>query len=132
MAGKGKPQLDFEVQLATIPIRNERVRSLPGRVPHARTIELDVRHSRVRGVLARLLKLKTTKKYELAGLSLDLYDSLDGQKSVEDLVDALMARYKLSFFEARALLLQFLRDLMRRGLVVVAVPKAEIDTTTKA
>ncbi len=117
-------QIDFRTQLRAIPLRNEKA-ELVSYSDASMVFGVKLSYSGPMALAAKLMGLRRTKKYELEGLSLKLYRSLDGVKTVEDLVDGLMASYKLSFFEARALIAQYLSDLMRRGLVVVAVKKEE-------
>jgi hypothetical protein len=73
----------------------------------------------------KTLKAREFKKYSLVGLSRNMYESVDGKKTVEDLLNRLMKEYKLTFLEARALTLQYLSDLMTRGLVVVLPPGSQ-------
>ena len=116
--------IDFRTQLQAIPVRNEKAEVLESDETHM-VLGVKLNYDGLMLVAATLFRLKQTKKYEIEDLSLELYRSLDGQKTVENLIDSLMASHKLSFFEARALLAQYLSDLMRRGLVAVAIKKEE-------
>ena len=71
--------------------------------------------------LRRLLRASPTKRYKLDRLGTRVYRMIDGRKTYGELVDEFAAAEKLSFFESRALLGQFLQHLARRGLVVATV-----------
>jgi len=116
--------IDFRTQLHAIPVRNEGVQVLDSNESRM-VLAVKLNYEGPMLVIAKLLSLRQVKKYEIDGLSLKLYRSLDGVKTAGNLVDSLMDSYKLSFFEARALIAQYLSDLMRRGLVAVAVKKED-------
>jgi hypothetical protein len=116
--------LDFETQLHCVPVRNAGVRaSVSDRDPGALIVEVRLRYGGLLGVAARLVRARRARRYELAGIARELYEALDGKRTLEDFIDELSARDKLTFFEARALLVQYLKDLMQRGLVVIAGEK---------
>ena len=116
-----KPPLSFETQLKTVPYRNERVRlTRPEGNPDALIVEADLAYNGVVKLLAGLLKPKKSKKYQLEGLARECYERIDGHRTVEQFIDELMAEHKLTFFEARALIAQYLKGLMERGLIVIA------------
>jgi len=50
---------------------------------------------------------------------------LDGKLTVENLIDQLCASDNLTFLESRALVTQYLRDLMQRGLIAI-VPEESV------
>lgn len=126
LGDRKKPKLDVEMQLHTIPVRNTHVETWP-QEDDPDTLVVQVR-LKPRGILAltmKTLKAREFKKYSLVGLSRNMYESVDGKKTVEDLLNRLMEEYKLTFLEARALTLQYLSDLMTRGLVVVLPPGSQ-------
>ena len=54
-------------------------------------------------------------------MSLALRKSPNSQKTtIDDLIDYLMSEHKLTFFEARGIILKYTHDLMQRGLIAVA------------
>jgi hypothetical protein len=111
---------DFARQMHAVPVRNQHVRVLED-APDRLCLETDLRYSGWRGLLARGLKPSRTRRYELSGLGREVYDSVDGTRTFEQLTDLFAARHRLTFFEARGLLMQFLQTLMARGLVVMVV-----------
>ena len=90
----------FREALKAVPVRNEHVRAAP--LPEDPTrLEVEVE-----------LLYRTR-----------VYGMIDGRKTFGELVDEFAAAEKLTFFESRALLGQFLQHLSRRGLVVATVRK---------
>lgn len=115
--------LDFAAQLQCVPVRNEGARAAPAPGnPDAVIVEVRLRYPGVLDAAARLVKARRVRRYELAGISRELFEKLDGRQTLENLIDSLAAEEQLTFLEARALLVQYLRDLMQRGLVVIRSP----------
>ena len=113
-----KPEMDFNSQLKSVPIRNAKVRAVSAKADSA-VFEVDLKYNRLLYPFAMLLGMRKSRKYELYGLSLELYRTLDGTRSTENLIDELAERFKLTFFESRALVTSYLSMLMRRGLIVI-------------
>lgn len=65
-----------------------------------------------------LFGARSTKTYVLDRIGTRVYRAIDGKKTFEQLCDEFAAREKLTFFEARALLGQYLQMLTQKGLVV--------------
>jgi len=115
-----KPAIDFEHQLHTLPIRNtQAVVTDSERKPEAILVQVKLTYKGVLGPIAKWVNARRAKRYELAGLSREMFERVDGRTSVEQLVDWLCEQERLTFLEGRALVVHYLRDLMRRGLVVV-------------
>lgn len=120
---KNTPQLTFETQLQSVPVRNERVRiTRPEDNAGALIVEVDLSYRGIVGLLSRLFHPRKSKKFQLEGLAREIYERIDGRRSLEQFIDDLMAGHKLTFFEARALIVQYLKILMERGLIVIAAP----------
>lgn len=123
---KAKPTLDFSTQLHTIPIKNQSLRVIDSDPDaDALVVEVEVQKRGLLAMVARFANTPPKKQYELAGLSRELFDQLDGTRTMENLIDWFAARESLTFMESRALILHYLGDLMKRGLVVVAAPPEE-------
>jgi len=73
--------------------------------------------------LRDLLGLSPRKKYILDRIGAAFYRAVDGKKDLESLADEFAAREKLTFFESRALVGQYLQTLTKKGLVVATLPK---------
>ena len=60
-----------------------------------------------------------TKTFELDAVGLFVWDAIDGQTSVEQIIGRLAERFRLNLRTAQVPTLQFLRTLMKKGLVGV-------------
>lgn len=58
-----------------------------------------------------------TKTFELDAVGVFVWNNLDGDTTVRQLVEKLAAQYKLNLREAQVPTLKFLETLMRKGLV---------------
>ena len=126
MSSPDSISFDFSTQLRAIPIRNEGAELLETGSDFL-VLGVKLEYKGVMLPLSKLLSMRGVKKYRLEGLGLSIYRELDGKRDVETLIDLMMERYKLSFFEARALISQYLDLLMRRGIVAVAVKESSGD-----
>lgn len=112
--------LEFDAQLHTVPVRNEKLTiSTDDKHPDLLIVEVELLYKGAAALLAKMFKARKFKRYELAGLSRELFERLDAKLSVEDLIDDLSKADKLTFFESRALVTLYLKDLMQRGLIVI-------------
>ena len=121
--------VDPSRQLDAIPVRNAHVRTLSSDTPGELTVELTLRYTGWRGLLARWLKPRTTRRFVLDGFGREVYEAIDGVRTFEQLADAFAVRHKLTFMEACGLLAQYHRTLIARGLVAVAVDAAVASPT---
>jgi Coenzyme PQQ synthesis protein D (PqqD) len=109
----------FTEQLEATPIKNEKAAASPTGTDCVR-ISVPVVYPSWLGPVARALRLRGQRSYELEGVGRAVYDRVDGETSVEHLVDWLAAEHRLSFHEARVLIMKYLQMLMERGLIVIA------------
>ena len=115
-----KRTIAFRDQLESVPARNERAqvkRDADGTV--AVTIELSC--PAWMKPLRRWFAMRPTALYRLDVVGTAVYDSIDGVKTFENLVDEFAARHGLTFFESRALLMNYVQMLMKRGMIVIGV-----------
>jgi hypothetical protein len=116
-----KQTLDFQTQLHCVPVRNTSVTvSSSGRAPEGLIVEVRLKYRGLLALAPAIFKSRRVRRYHLTGVSRELYDKLDGHRTLEDLIVELSTEEKLTFLEARALLVRYLEDLMQRGLVVIA------------
>ena len=113
-----------EEQMRAVPVKNARVARVDGPGPGQVSLEVELKYGRLRW-LSRLLKARKRKTIILEGLALEVYDRLDGQATLGDLVDWFMREHWLTFFEARGLAVNYLHLLTQRGLAAVMVPRAQ-------
>lgn len=72
---------------------------------------------------SRFFKVRDHRKYILTGYSYELFKQIrETPLRLIELIEYLEDSQKLSFFEARALTLNYVAMLMRRGLAAVEVP----------
>jgi hypothetical protein len=109
----------FIDQLTATPIRNEKA---VARVTERATLRVSVPQSYPAWVrpIANTMHLRGEKSYELEGVGRRVFDRVDGETSVENLVDWLAAEHRLSFHESRVLIMKYLQMLMEHGLIVIA------------
>ena len=105
-------------QLALEPLRNAKAR-LVSDAPAEVVLELDAVYAWWLGPLPRLLGAKKSKRLSLDGVALTVWRRIDDRVNLGQLIDGIAAEHQLEFNEARLLLLQFLRSLSQRGLVVL-------------
>ncbi len=90
------------------------------------TLYVPFRASRLVEWLCRRLKVPPSNaRFELDEVGTFVWDLCDGSIPVREMVERLAARYKLSRKEAEASLTIFLRNLVRRGLVLIVVPREQ-------
>ena len=122
---KKQQVLNFETQLRSVPVRNENVRLEPSDThPEVLIAEVTLKYRGLLALAKALFNARKVKKIALTGLTRELYEKLDGKITVEDLIDHLMEAEKLTFFESRALVVEYLKGLMKRGLIVVAAERS--------
>ena len=110
--------------LRAVPVRNAHVFTSPGPGEGELALETElVYKSAALRFLRDLFGLPARKKFVLDRIGAAFYRSIDGKKDLEALADDFAAREKLTFFEARALVGQYLQTLTKRGLVVATMPK---------
>ncbi len=116
-----KPSIDFAQQLHTIPVRNSQAVVMASeRSPGAILVEVQLRYTGLLRFVARWVHARQRKRYELSGLSREMFEMVDGVVTVEHLIDWLCEQDRLTFLEGRALVVHYLRDLMKRGLIVMS------------
>ena len=109
-----------------MPVRNAHVFASPGPEAGELAVEVELAYkSAAMRFLRDLFGLSSRKKFVLDRIGSAFYRSVDGQKDLETLADEFAAREKLTFFEARALVGQYLQTLTKKGLVVATVPKRQ-------
>ena len=114
----------FRQSLEAIPARNAAAKVLPTQNPNEIEIEVTLTYGSVgMRVLRTILKPSDKKKYLLDKIGKRVYESIDGKKKFGVIVDEFAAAEKLTFFESRALVGQYMSTLVSRGLIVATFPK---------
>lgn len=119
-ASKTLPSLDQ--LLDAVPICNQAVRV----EVHGATVTLWVPIRRrwwMQGTLSWLLPFRSEKGVALDVIGSEVWRDCDGERRVEDIVEAFAERHRLRFHEARSSVTLFLKSLAQRRLLVLAVPE---------
>ena len=111
----------MEEQLAARPVANEAIRAEPA-ADGGLDLFVPLRHRGWSRLVKRLLPLSDERRVTLDRFGAEFFGLCDGERTLEAIVGLYMERWRLSFFEARALVVGYLRDLMRRGLVILLAP----------
>lgn len=115
--------LRLDEQLSSVPVKNESVKIGAAGDGDLLLVEVELRYSGWLRLLSKLLRPNRRKRFRLEGVGRQVYESIDGRKSFEELIDEFAGPHKLTFFESRALLMHYIEILMKRGLILIGVRK---------
>ena len=113
----------FRQSLNVVPVHNVGATVFKGKDPDEIEVEVTLAYEgfMLKG-LHKVLKMHNKKRYILDGIGKIIYESVDGEKTFEQIIDDFASREKLTFFESRALLGQYFQTLTRRGVIVATLP----------
>ena len=109
-------------QLKSKPVRNEAIVATPLSGNRLK-LTIPLRYSWWATPLRRTLHMRSEKYIELDPLGAEIFSLFDGRRTLEEIIDLHSDRWKLTFFESRAMILEFLRRLARRKLIFVLLPE---------
>src|SRR5262245_19447794 len=112
------------IQLASTPVRNEAVTSRVIAEGGLR-LSLPLEYGQWSKTAGLLLPLSKERNVELDRLGAEILAVCDGEHTVEQIIDAHKARWKLPFCESRAMILTFLQHLVRHNFISIVVPPKE-------
>ena len=69
--------------------------------------------------LTLIIRLRLKTNIKLDRLGTNILDFCDGQKTVENIIDAFCNEYALTFHEGRVSVTKYLRELIHRGILVI-------------
>jgi len=115
-----KPKASFRAHLESVPRRCPPLRQ--DRRDGVLRLIVEVSYGGLLGIFQGIMQIKREKPYDLDGLALEVYDAIDGRRTIETLIDDFAARHHLTFFEGRALITRFLQMLEKRDLIEVDMP----------
>jgi len=120
------PRLTRQQALSALPVRNLSLSSQ--RTENGETeITIPRREDWVGRLLVLIFFAPRERKVILEAIGSDIWEMCDGQHSVAQMVEALMAKHKLNRREAEASLTEYLRRLGKRRLIAFAIPKAVLE-----
>jgi hypothetical protein len=118
---KPEPNIDPSQLLDAIPTVNGVVRK--EQMGETLVLFVPIRRRWWMKPLGWLLPFRKERGIALDALGREVFEACDGQTTTEQIIESFAARHRLRFHEARLNVLQFLRSLMDRNLVVFALPK---------
>ena len=106
--------------LESVPVRNTAIRMLPGSRGGA-MVEVDLRHPWfLRGPVRWVFPVPEKRRVTLDVLGMSVLEICDGKRTVERIIEEFAKRHRLSFREAQTSVMDYLRQLSQRGVVVIA------------
>jgi len=115
------PDKDVEIKaiLHAVLVRNEALRiETPGERNLLVYVPLRQRWF-MRPPFSWLLRFSKERAVALDALGREVWEACDGKMTTERIIERFAARHRLSFHEARLSVMEFLRQLTRRGMIVV-------------
>lgn len=123
-------QLTFEQQLSGLVCANENA-GIDAEGEHFIRLKVQLKLGLTARIIQHLFPVRNYRKYLLTGFSCTLYRMIrEKPVRVRELIRYLADREKLSFFEARNLVLSYVGLLMRRGLAAVELPEEKTSGTS--
>ncbi len=128
LKGKSKVPLSRDQAFEARPVRNP---NLKWRMNEDRCVEVIVprRKDAVGRALGFLFFVPESRPVILDEVGTRIWDLCDGEHTVEDMIGALCAEYKLGRREVEVSLTEYLRTLGKRGMVGFLVPKEFLEDT---
>jgi len=111
--------------LEAVPVRNAAARLVERREEEL-CLAVAVRRPRwMVPPISWVVPLGVERRVRLDRMGSEIWDLCDGERTVEDMIDEFAARHSLSFHEARVAVTGYLRELVRRGLLAIAIRDTE-------
>lgn len=112
-------KLTLDAQLASVPMRNRQIKVNEDEDGLNVTVTLSYRP--IMRPLVFLFHMRQEKTYRLDGLGRQLFEIVDDNRTLAEIIDWFGALHKLTFFESMAFVQGFLRTLMQRGIIALGV-----------
>ncbi len=121
-----KPAVTRQQALQIYPIRNPGLEWEEDEEGNVRATLVRKNDLKMR-VVAGLMNVPESRELRLDEVGSFVWNLCDGEHALNDIVEAMMAKYKLGRREVEVSLNEFMRMLAKRGLVAVAVPRAVVE-----
>ncbi len=118
-----KSPQDSNAEMRAIPGRNQLAKLIAEEPGVYKIIEIELKYGPLISPLATLLKARRRKRIQLEGLSLEIFNLIDGVRHIGDIIEYLIDTHKLSYFESRSLCLYYLQLLSGNGIIALGIPK---------
>jgi hypothetical protein len=116
--------VSWRKSLLGVPVRNEAA----GVVDEGDTVRLSVALRRPWWLvppISWIIKPRGDRAFGLDELGTEVWRLCDGERTVEQIIEAFAERHRLTFHEGRVSVMTYLKELMRRGLLVIAAEGGE-------
>ena len=113
-----RPQIDRRQSLAGIPIVNENV-TIDDR--DADNVVVRITLERGNGFIDRFKPPKMTSRVELDELGSFALGQIDGRKTVSEIIDAFVERYRANRREMELSVVAFMKSLMERRVISIII-----------
>ncbi|MDD5678861.1 MAG: PqqD family protein [Kiritimatiellae bacterium] len=112
------PPLDRRRSLDGVPVLNEGVSSSRG---DADRVIITIRRPRRAGLMGRFQPAVIERTVKLDELGSFVFRQIDNSKNARAIIDAFVGRYQLNRREATLSTVAFLKSLVKRGVISIAV-----------
>jgi hypothetical protein len=110
--------MPLEVLLAAIPVRNLSV--LQEEQENGLILRVPVRKRWFTSApFSYIFPFRTFRSVEIDKTGREVLKECDGKRNIEEIVERFAQKYHISFHEARTCVLEFLKSLTRRGIIVI-------------
>ena len=75
--------------------------------------------------LSWIVPVRPKRGVMLDRIGTQIWQLCDGEKTVEEVIDAFAARHRLTFHEARAAVTSYVKTLVQRGVLAIVSPKEQ-------
>ena len=109
------PDMEKQLQLKAVINSAATVSPRPG---NTCSVSLPFRQDGWRKAVSFLFRFPTEKVFEFDEMGTEILQWCDGKTTFETMIDRYRKRWKLSFFEARGLLMSFFSPLLKNNIVI--------------
>jgi hypothetical protein len=118
----------LDILYRTVPVQNAGARQI--QLPDSLVLDVPINRKRLRFAwLAWFVPLRSHRRIHLDTLGAQVFNLCDGHRTVETIIDRFAVPHRLSFHESRAAVVTFLRSLIQRGAIAVALPPTPAGTS---
>jgi hypothetical protein len=111
-------ELTLEALLAAVPVRNRSV--IEEKQETGTVLRVPVRKRWFTSApFSFIFPFSRFRSVELDKVGLEVWKDCDGTRNIEQIVERFAQKHHISFHEARAGVLEFLKSITRRGLIVI-------------
>ena len=113
-----RPHISADKLLAAVPHRNAAVQTEPSGA--ALLVSVPLKRPRwLVPPLSWVIPFRGTRRIELDAAGRAVFELCDGRRTVEEIVESFAKTHTLSFRESQLAVTQFLRELLRRGIIAI-------------